>query len=73
MKPSLKKSDVAVHLTKTEWELLRTFLKHAGKNVTHQQLFVPCGAIHRATCSSICAFTFAVCVARWSLIPSGLD
>ena len=39
VKPSLKKSDVAVHLTKTEWELLRTFLKHAGRTLTHQQLF----------------------------------
>ena len=39
VKPSLKKSDVAVHLTKTEWELLRTLLKHAGRTLTHQQLF----------------------------------
>jgi two-component system KDP operon response regulator KdpE len=39
VKPSLKKSDVAVHLTKTEWELLRTLLKYAGRTLTHQQLF----------------------------------
>jgi two-component system KDP operon response regulator KdpE len=39
VKPSLKKSDVTVHLTKTEWELLRTLLKHAGRTLTHQQLF----------------------------------
>jgi len=39
VRPSLKKSDVAVHLTKTEWELLRALLKHAGRTVTHQQLF----------------------------------
>ncbi len=39
VKPSLKKRDVAVHLTKTEWELLRTFLKHAGRTLTHHQLF----------------------------------
>ena len=39
VKPSLKKNDVAVHLTKTEWELLRTLLKHAGRTLTHQQLF----------------------------------
>jgi len=39
VKPSLKKSDAAVHLTKTEWELLRTLLKHAGRTLTHQQLF----------------------------------
>src|SRR5512143_1360448 len=38
VKPSLKKNDVAVHLTKTEWELLRTLLKHAGRTLTHQQL-----------------------------------
>jgi len=35
----VKQSDVAVHLTKTEWELLRTLLKHAGRTLTHQQLF----------------------------------
>lgn len=39
VKPSLKKNDVAVHITKTEWELLRTLLKHAGRTLTHQQLF----------------------------------
>jgi two-component system KDP operon response regulator KdpE len=39
VKPSLKKSGAAVHLTKTEWELLRTLLKHAGRTLTHQQLF----------------------------------
>ena len=39
VKPSLRKGGVAVHLTKTEWELLRTFLKHAGRTLTHQQLF----------------------------------
>jgi two-component system KDP operon response regulator KdpE len=39
VKPSLKKGDVAVHLTKTEWALLRTLLKHAGRTLTHRQLF----------------------------------
>jgi two-component system, OmpR family, KDP operon response regulator KdpE len=28
-----------VHLTPTEWDLLRALLKHAGKTLTHQQLF----------------------------------
>ena len=28
-----------VHLTPTEWDLLRAFLRHAGKTLTHQQLF----------------------------------
>jgi two-component system KDP operon response regulator KdpE len=35
VKPTLKKAGVGVHLTKTEWELL----KHAGRTLTHQQLF----------------------------------
>src|SRR5437899_1677822 len=39
VKPSLKKGDAMVHLTKTEWELLRTLLKHTGRTQTHQQLF----------------------------------
>ena len=39
VKPSVKKQDVVVHLTKIEWELLRTLLKHAGRTLTHQQLF----------------------------------
>ena len=39
VKPSLKRGGAAVHLTKTEWELLRTLLKHAGRTLTHQQLF----------------------------------
>ena len=39
VKPSLKKGEVAVHLTKTEWSLLRTLLQHAGRTLTHRQLF----------------------------------
>ena len=39
MKPSLKRAGAAVHLTKTEWELLRAMLKHAGRTLTHRQLF----------------------------------
>jgi two-component system KDP operon response regulator KdpE len=39
VKPSLRKSGESVHLTRTEWELLRALLKHAGRTLTHQQLF----------------------------------
>ena len=39
VKPSLKRSGIPVHLTKTEWELLRAMLKHAGRTLTHRQLF----------------------------------
>jgi two-component system KDP operon response regulator KdpE len=39
VKPSLKKGGVAVHLTKTEWDLLRVLVRHAGRTLTHQQLF----------------------------------
>ena len=39
VKPSLKRSGTSVHLTKTEWELLRTMLKHSGRTLTHRQLF----------------------------------
>jgi two-component system KDP operon response regulator KdpE len=39
-KPSVKRDGVAVHLTKTEWELLRTLVQSAGRTLTHRQLFV---------------------------------
>jgi two-component system KDP operon response regulator KdpE len=29
----------AVHLTPTEWELLRTLVTNAGRTLTHEQLF----------------------------------
>ncbi|HEY3257615.1 MAG TPA: response regulator transcription factor [Gemmatimonadaceae bacterium] len=38
-KPSLKKDGVAVHLTKTEWAVLRTLVRHAGRTLTHRQIF----------------------------------
>ncbi|HEY4217218.1 MAG TPA: response regulator transcription factor [Gemmatimonadaceae bacterium] len=38
-KPLLKKNGAAVHLTKTEWDLLRTLVRNAGRTLTHQQLF----------------------------------
>jgi two-component system KDP operon response regulator KdpE len=33
------RAGVMVHLTPTEWELLRTLAEHAGRTLTHQQLF----------------------------------
>ncbi len=38
-KPSLKRRGESVHLTKTEWDLLRTLVRHSGRTLTHQQLF----------------------------------
>jgi two-component system KDP operon response regulator KdpE len=37
-KPSLRKRGVPVHLTKTEWDILRALVKHAGRTLTHQQI-----------------------------------
>jgi two-component system KDP operon response regulator KdpE len=39
VKPIVKRNDVVIHLTKTEWDLLRALLRHAGRTLTHQQLF----------------------------------
>ena len=39
VKPKLTRNGVAVHLTRTEWELLRELVKHAGRTLTHRQLF----------------------------------
>jgi two-component system KDP operon response regulator KdpE len=36
---TVRRSGEDVHLTPTEWELLRAFLRQAGKTITHQQLF----------------------------------
>lgn len=36
---TVRRGDADVHLTPTEWELLRTFLRHRGKTLTHRQLF----------------------------------
>jgi len=38
-KPSVKRDGVAAHLTKTEWQLLRTLIQNAGRTMTHRQLF----------------------------------
>lgn len=39
VKPSLRRSGTSVHLTRTEWNLLRALVRHAGRTLTHQQLF----------------------------------
>lgn len=39
VKPSVMKEGAAVHLTRTEWELLRTLIRHAGRTLTHRQIF----------------------------------
>lgn len=36
---TVKRGGEDVHLTPTEWDLLRAFLRHAGKTLTHHQLF----------------------------------
>jgi two-component system KDP operon response regulator KdpE len=36
---TVKRAGEDVHLTPTEWDLLRAFLRHAGKTLTHHQLF----------------------------------
>lgn len=38
-KPSLARAGEVVHLTRTEWDLLRALLRHAGRTLTHRQLF----------------------------------
>jgi two-component system KDP operon response regulator KdpE len=38
-KRTVKRGGKDVHLTPTEWELLRAFLRDPGKTLTHQQLF----------------------------------
>jgi two-component system KDP operon response regulator KdpE len=38
-KPSLVRGGESIHLTRTEWDLLRALLKHAGRTLTHRQLF----------------------------------
>lgn len=36
---TLRRGGSEVHLTPIEWDLLRTFLKHSGRTLTHQQIF----------------------------------
>lgn len=35
----LRRDGREIHLTPTEWDLLRTFVRNAGKTLTHQHLF----------------------------------
>lgn len=39
IKPSMTRDGNTVHLTRTEWDLLRALAKHCGKTMTHQQIF----------------------------------
>ena len=36
---TVKRAGVKIHLTPTEWSLLRALVGHAGRTMTHQQLF----------------------------------
>ena len=38
-KPAVTRGDQLVHLTKTEWDLLRTLAKNGNRTLTHRQLF----------------------------------
>ena len=37
--PMVKRDGAQVHLTKTEWQLLRALIQNAGRTMTHRQLF----------------------------------
>jgi two-component system KDP operon response regulator KdpE len=37
--PSVNRDGEAIHLTRTEWGLLRALIRHQGRTQTHQQLF----------------------------------
>ncbi len=39
VKPQVTKNGASVHLTRTEWELLRVLVAHAGRTLTHRELF----------------------------------
>jgi two-component system KDP operon response regulator KdpE len=39
VKPSVTRDGHAVHLTKTEWGLLRALVKQSGRTMTHRQIF----------------------------------
>lgn len=36
---TVRRANVPLHLTKTEWAILKVLVQHAGRPVTHQQLF----------------------------------
>jgi two-component system KDP operon response regulator KdpE len=38
-KPSVARDGRAIHLTKTEWDVLRTLVRHSGRTMTHRQIF----------------------------------
>jgi two-component system KDP operon response regulator KdpE len=38
-KPSARRDDDMLHLTKTEWQLLRALARHAGRTLTHRQIY----------------------------------
>ena len=37
--PAAVRDGLPIHLTRTEWELLRTLVEHEGRTMTHAQLF----------------------------------
>lgn len=36
---TIARAGADIHLTPTEWDLLRAFIRHAGRTLTHQQIF----------------------------------
>src|SRR5919109_2087069 len=38
-KPALTRANVLIHLTRTEWDLLRVLVRHAGRTLTHRQIY----------------------------------
>jgi two-component system KDP operon response regulator KdpE len=38
-KPAVRRDGVVIHLTPTEWDVLRALIRHAGRTLTHRQIF----------------------------------
>jgi two-component system KDP operon response regulator KdpE len=39
VRPGAWRNEKEIHLTRTEWDLIRAFMKHVGRTLTHEQLF----------------------------------
>ena len=68
---SVHRAGAAVHLTPTEWGLLRALLTNRGRTMTHRQLFRSVWGTPKATHNNTSACTSDSCVASSKLILSG--
>ena len=67
--PAVTRAGADVHLTRTEWDLLRALITNEGRTMTHAQLFRAVWGNGSGDAQQYLRVYIAICARSWNRIP----